>query len=119
MLKSFNEISFAYIFGSFNRGYFKDIDVSAYCFIEKEKVFDFEIDISLKIEKEIKIPVDFKVLNFAPIGFQYSVIKEGVLIFEKDKEFHLDYLENLGMNYMDYFEFSRQYLSELAKCIKK
>lgn len=119
VLKSIPEISFSYIFGSFNQKYFKDIDIGSYCFIKKEDIFDFEMDTSLKIEEKIKIPVDFKVLNFAPIGFQVSVIREGILLFEKDKNLRLDYLEKLGSGYLDYFEFSKKYLKELAECIKK
>lgn len=113
------DISFTYIFGSFNQEYFKDIDVSSYCLIDKEKVFDFEIAIALKLEKEINIPVDFKILNYAPLGFQVSVINEGFLLFEKDKDFRLNYIENLGIEYLDYFEFSKNSLKELAQCIKK
>lgn len=119
ILIEIKEISFAYIFGSFNKNYFKDIDIASYCMIEKEDVFDFEIETSLKIEENIKIPIDFKVLNFAPIGFQVSVINEGVLLFERKENLRLNYLEELGAAYMDYFEFSKRYIKELAECIKK
>ncbi len=119
ILINIKEISFAYIFGSFNKNYsFKDIDIASYSLIKKKDVFEFELQNSLNIEKEIKIPIDFKVLNFSPIGFQITVIQEGDLLFEKDRNLRLNYIENLGKIYMDYFEFSKKYLKELVECIK-
>ncbi len=111
------EISFAYIHGSFENRRFRDIDISAYCFISEEQVFDFEMEIGSELEKETHFPVDFKVINFAPIGFQFSVINEGELLFERDRDLRLNYIEKLGLEYMDYHEFSKVYLKELMECI--
>jgi predicted nucleotidyltransferase len=119
ILLSYEVISFAYIYGSFGKSPFRDIDISAYCFISEDQVFDFEMEVGSQLEKETGFPVDFKVINFAPIGFQSSVINEGNLLFERDRILRLDFIEKLGLEYMDYYEFSKSYLKELVECIKK
>ena len=56
------------------------------------------MEVGSQLEKEIGFPVDFKVINFAPIGFQSSVINEGNLLFEKDRNLRLDFIEKYGEN---------------------
>lgn len=119
ILLNYEVISFAYIYGSFGIRPFRDIDISAYCFILEDQVFDFEMEVGSQLEKETGFPVDFKVINLAPIGFQFSVINEGSLLFERDRNLRLDFIEKLGLEYMDYYEFSKAYLKELMECIKK
>jgi predicted nucleotidyltransferase len=118
-LKRHEEISFAYLHGSFGIFPFRDIDIGAYCIIAEDEVFDFELEISSELERVSGYTVDFKVVNFAPIGFQFSVINEGALLFERDKNLRLNFLEGLGLKYMDYSEFSKSYLRELMECIEK
>ena len=118
-LMKHDKISFAYLHGSFGTLPFRDIDIAAYCLIPEDTVFDFEIEMSSELEISSGYPVDFKVINFAPIGFQFSVINEGALLFERDKAIKLSFLEDVGLRYMDYFEFSKSYFRELTECIKR
>ena len=118
-LEGEERILFAYLHGSFGMVPFRDIDIGAYCLISEDEAFDFELEMSSKLEIVSGYPVDFKVINYAPIGFQFSVISEGVLLFEKDKTLRLNFLEQTGLNYMDYFELSKSYLNELMECIEK
>ncbi len=118
-LQDEDKILFAYLHGSFSVFPFRDIDVGAYCDISEDEVFDFELEMSSKLELVSGYPVDFKVINYAPIGFQFSVIHEGRLLFERDRPARLDFVENTGMKYMDYFEFSKSYFNELIECIEK
>jgi predicted nucleotidyltransferase len=118
-LQEEDKILFAYLHGSFGVFPFRDIDIGAYCSIPEDQAFDFELRISSKLELLSGYPVDFKVINYAPIGFQFSVINEGLLLFERDRAIRLDFLENTGLKYMDYFEFSKSYLNELMECIEK
>jgi len=118
-LKRHKEISFAYLHGSFGTLPFRDIDIGAYCFIPEDAVFDFELVMSAELGTVSEYPVDFKVLNYAPIGFQFSVINEGTLLFERNKTIRLNFLEGVGLRYMDYFEFSKSYFRELIECIEK
>jgi len=114
-----SRIVFAYLHGSFGVFPFRDIDIGAYCSISDDEVFDFELEMSSKLEMASGYPVDFKVINYAPLGFQFSVFNEGTLLFEKDRASRLDFLENIGLKYMDYFELSKSYFNELMECIEK
>mgnify|MGYP001609086404 CR=1 FL=1 len=114
-----DDILFAYLHGSFGILPFRDIDIGAYCAIPENAVFDFELEISSELTKVSGYTVDFKVINYAPIGFQFSVINEGILLFERDKGIRLSFLEEIGLKYMDYFEFSKSYFRELRECIEK
>jgi len=114
-----DEISFAYLHGSFGVLPFRDIDIGAYCVIPEDAVFDFELQMSSELGTISEYPVDFKILNYAPIGFQFSVINEGTLLFERDRTVRLSFLEDVGLKYMDYFEFSKSYFRELMECIKR
>jgi predicted nucleotidyltransferase len=62
---------------------FRDIDIGAYYIIPEDGVFDFELKMSSELEIASGYPAEFKVLNYAPIGFQFSVIDDGTLFFEK------------------------------------
>jgi predicted nucleotidyltransferase len=112
-------ILFAYLHGSYVIFTFRDIDIGAYCAIPKGEVFDFELEMSSKLEIISGYPVDFKVINYAPLGFQFSVINEGALLFERDRATRLNFLEEIGMRYMDYFELSKSYFKELMECTEK
>ena len=119
VIKEEHRILFAYLHGSFGSLPFRDIDIAAYCKIDKDKVFDFELKTSSRLEIVAGYPVDFKVINDAPIGFQFSVIYEGKLFFERERGVRLDFLEETAMRYMDYYGFSRSFLRELVECTKK
>lgn len=118
-LKRHDKVSFAYLHGSFGILPFRDIDIGAYCAIPEDAIFDFELEISSELEMASGYSVDFKVINYAPIGFQFSVINEGTLIFERDTVVRLNFLEDVGLMYMDYFEFSKSYFKELMECIER
>lgn len=114
-----DKILFAYLHGSFGLSPFRDIDIGAYCSINEDEVFDFELEMSSKLELVSGYPVDFKVINYAPIGFQFSVLNEGTVLLERDRAIRLDFLEDIGLKYMDYFEFSKSYFNELIECTEK
>ncbi|MBI5050656.1 MAG: nucleotidyltransferase domain-containing protein [Nitrospirae bacterium] len=118
-LTKHTEVSFAYLHGSFGSLPFRDIDIGAYCIIPEDAVFDFELEMSSELGIASGYTVDFKVINYAPIGFQFSVINEGILLFERDKNLRLNFVEEIGLRYMDYFEFSKSYFKELMECIEK
>jgi len=118
VIKEEQKILFAYLHGSFGSLPFRDIDIAAYCKMDKDEVFDFELKTSSSLEIVAGYPVDFKVINDAPIGFQFSVIYEGKLFFERERDVRLDFLEETAMRYMDYSGFSRSFLRELVECTK-
>jgi predicted nucleotidyltransferase len=116
LLKPREEIIFAYLHGSFVEGLpFNDIDLAVY--VDQSKVpdiFDYEMDLSVKLTMALHFPVDVHVLNDAPLGFQHSVL-QGEAILVRDEEVLTDFIERVAREYMDYAYLGRMYLEELLK----
>ena len=76
-LESVKGILFAYVHGGFvKRELFRDVDVAVWIG-EHEDPFKYEVDLSSKVEVELKVPVDIHVLNEAPVTFKYAVFTGG------------------------------------------
>jgi predicted nucleotidyltransferase len=116
LLEPREEIIFAYLHGSFVEGLpFNDIDLAVY--VDQSKVpdtFDYEMDLSVKLTMALHFPVDVRVLNDAPLGFQHSVL-QGEAILVRDEEVLTDFIERVAREYMDYAYLGRMYLEELLK----
>jgi len=116
LLERREEIIFAYLHGSFVEGLpFNDIDVAVY--VDQSKVpdaFDYEMDLSAELTMALHFPVDVRVLNDAPLGFQHSVL-QGEAILVRDEEVLTDFIERVAREYMDYAYLGRMYLEELLK----
>lgn len=112
------EIVFAYIHGSFiNTKGFGDIDIAVYLkeetLRERSFIINYEIDLEMKLEETLKYPVDVRVLNYAPLSFQYQVIKGGELVFEKDGDSRVDFQTKTLDFYFDFAPFRKRYLKEV------
>ncbi|WP_456471984.1 type VII toxin-antitoxin system MntA family adenylyltransferase antitoxin [Methanocaldococcus sp.] len=108
-----DEIIFAYLHGSFNEIYFRDIDIAVY--VDENKVEDFldyELKLSTEIEKTVRLPVDVKVLNSAPLSFKYRAIK-GELLVSKDEEVRLRFIEKILMEYLDFKPIEEKIIEEI------
>lgn len=114
-LQEHPEILFAYLLGTFlHRDDFKDIDAALFLNETSIKAnhidtFDYEINMSLLLEKEIQpgqvikrsVPIDVKVINDAPLGFKYSVSR-GFLLFSRDEDAREDFLCSTWREYFDH-----------------
>ncbi|MDI6735512.1 MAG: nucleotidyltransferase domain-containing protein [bacterium] len=111
-----SDITFAYIHGSFlTQERFNDIDIALYVkekVMDKINVVDFEIDLSLEIEEVLKIPVDVRILNSAPLSFKYQT-SAGYLLFSLDEERRENFLCNTWSQYFDFFPVAQDYLREV------
>ena len=109
------EILFTYLHGSFlEQAEFNDIDIALYLddkFVSQIDPVDYEISLSLKLEKEIKIAVDVKILNFAPLCFKYQA-SCGRLLFSQDELKREDFLCSVWREYFDFQSISKIYLKE-------
>ena len=107
VLDSFQEIEFAYLFGSFlERGVFSDVDIALYVsknFSPYEKM-KFSLNIGRGLERAIKprCEFDIRILNHAPLAFQYEVIKTGKVVFSRDEAKRIRYEAHLLSTYLDY-----------------
>ncbi|AEF97130.1 nucleotidyltransferase domain-containing protein [Methanotorris igneus] len=108
-----DEVIFAYLHGSFNEIYFRDVDIAVY--VDENKVGDFldyELKISAEIEKTVRLPVDVKVLNSAPLSFKYRAIK-GELLISKNEEVRLRFIERVLMEYLDFKPIEEKIIEEI------
>ncbi len=108
-----DEVVFAYVFGSFLRGPFRDIDIAV--FVDENRVSDylkFGLRLAARMEREIHLPVDLRVLNDAPLCFQYAVIKGEVLI-SRDEETRCSFVERVIVEYLDFREFERRAIRDI------
>jgi hypothetical protein len=105
----------AYVFGSFARSEpFGDLDVAVLMAAPVAAPLAFELKLEGDLEKRVRIPVDVRVLNHAPQPFQYSVIREGILILDRDPNRRAAFEGNVVKQYLDFLRFRRRSLKEIA-----
>lgn len=107
-------LSFAYIFGSFaTPGPFSDIDIAIYLEKPVDDPLDAEFDLENALEERIRLPVDVRILNKAPVSFCRNVIKEGTVIIDNDPNRRADFQGLVLKKYFDFEPFRRRYLREV------
>ena len=103
-------ILFAYLHGSFaEERPFRDTDIAVFVDgsrISKERALDLEMSISLRLEKIIKMPIDVKIINYAPLAFQFYSTAGRLLICNED-DLRVDFLTTMRSIYFD-FKFSME-----------
>ena len=78
--------------------------------------FDFETRLSLELSRAVGVPVDLRVINSAPVGFQHSVLQGEVLVVRDEARLG-DFIEHVSAEYMDFAWLGRECLREvLAAC---
>jgi predicted nucleotidyltransferase len=112
--KQYKEIRFAYIFGSFiSETYFSDIDLGIVLGVDLKSPLDFEIELENRLEKIAKLPVDVRVLNYAPISFTQNVFRTGRVILDKYPNIRADFEGRILKKYFDFAPYHRAYLQEV------
>lgn len=117
LLSNKDEIIFAYIHGSFIDAYwFRDLDIAVYLAENKleKRTLGYELSLSVELEKALKLPVDIKILNYAPLSFRYEVTK-GEVIFSRDEEIRYTFLEYTWHRYLDFAPVEREFMNELIR----
>jgi len=106
VLAGFDEIEVGYVFRTFCRGDFGDVDVTI--LITGEPAPYLAMRLARKIERELergfcyRFEADVKILNTAPVSFQYEVIKSGRPVFLRDRERRVRYEASVLSRYLDY-----------------
>lgn len=115
-LDSRDAILFSFVHGSFlDDTKFNDIDVAIYIdekMVSKDAAMDFEFNISNELEDIIEFPVDVKIINYAPLGFQYHATS-GKILTCKDSEFMVDKVAEIRILYLDFKLTSNKLLLEM------
>lgn len=115
-LQSREDVLFAYVHGSFARGEkFADIDLGIFL---KEPVrsnlLDLELELETALQTLTRFPIDLRVLNFAPLCFVYSVIKESILVVDREADIRADFEGKIFKKYLDFATYRKRYLKEIA-----
>jgi predicted nucleotidyltransferase len=115
ILKVKEYVFFAYIFGSFaSKESFKDIDVGIFISGEKPKLpLKLELEIEAELEDTIHIPVDVRIINNAPLSFIYNILKNNIVVVDRDRSLRTDFEGLIYKKYFDFQYFRREYLREI------
>jgi hypothetical protein len=116
LVPGFPDMAAAYIFGSFvDQESFGDIDIGIVLAGEKvPAALEHELSMEAALEKEVRLPVDVRVLNSAPLSFQHQVVKSGLLVIDKDPNRRAAFEGQVRKQYFDFSRFRKRYLKEVA-----
>ena len=114
VVSSFDEILVAYLYGSMvkgQEGFGRDVDVGLLLdqgFVEPAL---YPVHVAGLIEEAMGIfdVVDVRVLNHQSLGFQFRVIKEGLLVFCRDDGARVWYESGVVSSYLDVKPFLDHY----------
>ena len=100
-LESVDGIVFAYVHGGFiDMEVFRDVDLAVWI-KNPQDAFSYEVDLSAKLEANLKTPIDLHVLNQAPLSFKHNAFTRGKLLFSKDEETRIKLIDETVRQYAD------------------
>lgn len=116
-LKDDNNISFAYLFGSF-KDYddavgFQDIDVAVYI-TGVNDVLDYALNIATRLSFKHNLSVECIPLNIAPLFLKYRIFKDGTILFCKDENLMTDIMEETAINALDFMPLREEAIRDLV-----
>lgn len=68
----------------------------------------------MELTRAFRFLVDVHVLNGAPLGFQHSVL-QGEVLLVRDEDKLTDFIERVGLEYMDFAYLGHRYLLEVLR----
>jgi len=106
VLCHYDQVLLAYLYGSYLRfDTYQDIDIALLLngTMEPYALFKLQMQIAGEIEDLLspQVPCDVRVLNDAPVEFQYEVIRTGSIIFCRNEEQKIDYETDMMRQYLD------------------
>ncbi len=117
--RKYPRILFAYLFGSFatqSNHPASDIDIALYLkegLKPNESYFDLRLKLLGEFQTSMFQMVDLIILNEAFSTLCYSVIKDGIVFYERDKNARLKFESDVLTTYLDFEPFRRVQLSYL------
>ncbi len=114
-----NNIICAYIFGSLargNSGKLSDVDIAVYVSssLNRYEKFDLKIKLMKELGRILKTDnIDILILNDAPPMLKHRVIKEGKIIYYREKEMMIDFEVRAVMEYLDFLPFIKKHTKEI------
>ena len=108
-----DEIISVYLFGSFLKSYFSDIDIGILLKNIPTDIITYETGLENHLEDTIGFNFDVRVLNKAPISFYYNVIAGGKVIVDKKPDFRIELECKILKMYFDFDYYRKRYLSDI------
>jgi len=112
-----------YIFGSTlkGRGFKGDLDVGL--LVEKEALEKGMIKVQNKIymglRKELgREDIDVVILNDAPPLLRYAVVKDGVLVYERDRDERIEFEVRTMLEYFDFQRIRKMFWNDMLERLK-
>lgn len=105
-LSGVEDLLLGYLYGSFLvRNDFNDIDIGLLVAGERTpyELFKYAMRIASDLERCItpRCEVDLRVLNTAPLEFQYEVVKTGQVVFARDENVRVAFEADVLAKYLD------------------
>lgn len=120
ILIKYENIIFAYIFGSFARDKIRtdsDIDIAIY--LENKLDSDLYLKIKMDLTEELKREVDLIILNNATPFLKYEIYKNNILIFTRDKNIETRYKVKTLFEYNDMKKYLDLSYNSMIKRLKE
>ena len=111
-------IDFAYVYGSYAKGRQKehsDLDIAVYINNPVADITSFVMNLKLVLEDVIRREVHLAVLNSAPPLLKQQVLKNGVLVFERDRRVRIEFIKR---SYFEFFQY-QNILNKIMEINKK
>lgn len=105
-LSGVEDLLLGYLYGSFLvRSDFHDIDIGLIVSGERKpyELFRYTMEIASDLERCItpRYEVDLRILNTAPVEFQYEVVKTGRVVFARDESLRIAFEAEVLAKYLD------------------
>ncbi|WP_338825990.1 hypothetical protein MTBGP_26540 [Moorella thermoacetica] len=102
------EIKFAYLFGSHARGTpnkLSDLDVAV--FLDEFRLppvgpYGYKSELLVTMRQKLREPLDFVILNEAPLLLRFRVLRDGKLLFCRDTQGRITFHEKTLRDYLDF-----------------
>ncbi len=115
-LQAYPEIIGAWLHGSFHEGLpFHDIDIALYVEPASPVARDpleFMLRVADRLERVVRYPIDVRVINAAPLGFQFYATAGRPLLM-RDEERCYELVESIRRMYWDFEPMMRRHLREV------
>lgn len=121
LLEEKKDVLFCYLFGSFVRGDViqkSDMDMAVFLSPKKRtNFFEMRLDLMEKLTRVLGRDADVIVLNTASPFLKYAVLREGVLVYNRDPEMQLGFELKAMNEYFDYKPILEMYRERLRASI--
>lgn len=125
LLQKDKDIVLAYLFGSYssgNIGPLSDVDIAILLDkkFPRDKYFNKQLQLITEVNRILHTgEIDLVILNEAPLILQYSVMKNGSIIFFRNEIQRIRFEASVGCRYLDTTRMRDEYFYFLSKKIRE